>query len=214
MRQHEHVYEALLEPFTAVYGQPNKPEYLEAFYREYAHILQKYSRAELFGAKDRLLHKFPPGKFQRWPSIPDIVAACEDEKASTWVRVGVAAERVVANSYTEKLRREKEDRDAWSPEAFIIADQLVQSSLGRLAASQGWILGLHDYCRRHRQLPDPVKDSKTIAAMKASALYVDDCLAGKVDMGLCAAALRNMARNMRAKRGKLRDLVLREDRPC
>jgi hypothetical protein len=212
MREHEHVYEAILEPFTAVYGQPNRPEYLETFYREYARLLHRYSRAILEGAKDRIYRSHPPGRGQRWPSIPDIVDACEDEKASTWVRAGVAAEKVVASSWLERERKRKEDEAAWSLEAFLEANQLMQSNLGRLAASQGWILGLHDFCRRHCRLPDLVKEADVIAEMKASAKCVDDVLDGTITVAV--GALRHTARLMQAKREKLRDLVLGEDEAC
>lgn len=209
MRQHEHVYEALLEPLTAAYGLPAKPDYLEAFYRQWALLLHKYNRAELETARERVLGTFRKVPFKPWPDLPDCVAACEDARAAAVHREQLnlsASSRVL--SWVERERLRREDEAAWSDEAKMEANLLVQSSLGRLAAAQGWILGLHDFCRRHRRLPDPVKESKAIAEMKANAKYFDDVF------DTCSGALRRTAEIMRAKRGKLRELVMQEDQSC
>jgi hypothetical protein len=211
----QHVLTAFLEPLTEAYGEPGKSEHVEGFFRQYARILQQYTTAELEAARDRVLKSHQPGPGRRWPSLPDCVNACEDARAAA-----VQLDRLKSSgsarvySWLERERLRKEDEAAWSDEAKIIANQLVKSPMGRLAAEEGWILGLHDFCRRHRRLPDPYKDAKEIERLKEGARYVDDCLAGKIDMGLLAAQLRKMALSMRAKREDLRRAVLKEDEPC
>lgn len=202
MREHEHVYAALLEPLTAAYGPPAKPDYLEAFYRQWARLLHKYSRAELEAARDRLLSSFRKAPFKPWPDLPDCVAACEDARAAQarGTQLNTSASRKTL-TWIERERLRREDEAAWSDEAKMEANMLVQSPMGRLAAEQGWILGLHDFCRRHRRLPDPVKEAAAIAEMKVNAKFFDDVF------DTCSGALRRAAEIMRDRRGKLREMV-------
>lgn len=41
----------------------------------------------------------------------------------------------------------------WSKQAIAKADSLIRCNLGQRAADEGWVLGLHDFCRKKGRLP-------------------------------------------------------------
>jgi hypothetical protein len=179
----------LLEQLGVVYGAPDSPD-PAAFIAAYAKHMARYTRAELEAAADRIICT---RKSKTWPSVADCIAAIEEYRAEVY-----AANKPKAQE-DDKLR-------AWREPAVRAADALINCEMGRKAAREGWILGLHDYCRHHGTLPSP----REIAAMMQSARYVDQCAAGAIDMGTCHKQLAALANSMLEKRERLARQVLGE----
>lgn len=77
----------------------------------------------------------------------------------TMPTVGEIAKVLADLSYADKpaadnvYRRKAGWEAEWAPEVIRKANKLIQSELGRRAAREGWITGLHDYCRKKGKLP-------------------------------------------------------------
>jgi hypothetical protein len=56
--------------------------------------------------------------------------------------------------YERRLALEEAKREEWSPEALQAADGLIRDPMGVTAAREGWIVGLWDFARKNRRLPD------------------------------------------------------------
>lgn len=149
----------LLSRLGLMYGPPVKdPHGAEEFIAEYARLMGQYSDAELEAAADKIIKT---RKFKSWPTIAECIAVLEDHRADAHERN--APERRTETKYPE-----------WSDAAFKVADRLIDCEMGRTAAREGWVLGLHDYCRKHRKLPSVYE----VGAMKESARFVDRVAAG------------------------------------
>lgn len=96
---------------------------------------------------------------------------------------------------------------AWAKERVDLADMLVKGEMGRRAANQGWILSLHDFCRKHARLPlhHEVTGIQTSAAEFIEAYNV--AVRGGWSQ---AAELAQLGDKMLAKREALRVMVLGE----
>ena len=97
----------------------------------------------------------------------------------------------------------------WSHEALATADRLIQSEIGRTAAREGWILSLHDYCRKHRCLPDNRDIRQLKAAAEGFNSAYSECCRG--NGGTLGKSLRRFGDVFLAKREKYARMALGED---
>lgn len=179
----------MLEQLGIVYGVPDSPDPV-AFLGKYAELLKRYSTTELEAGADRLISQ---RKFKSWPTVAECIAAVEDYRQDL-------------HSRNAPEFQTKEAHPDWSQRAIDAADDLINCDMGRKAAREGWVLGLHDYCRANGALPEP----REIVPMMNSARYIDRCAAGVEPMGLLAESLQKMAAGFLAKREKLAKRVLGE----
>jgi hypothetical protein len=161
---------------------PNKV----AFMAEYAKILKGYSADELTGATDRILRT---RRYKTWPSIADCVAAAEDAREGKRHRQPAPP---IA------------DTSAWSDAATQWADNECRCEDGKIAADDGWLQGLHEFLRQnfskgHRRWPNQAE----LARIMDNARFVDRCAAGEENMGVCAPALRELAKSIQERRSTL-----------
>ena len=150
----------MLAKFGLMYGSPSRdPQEAKAIISEYARLMVQYSEPELEGAADKLIRT---RKFRNWPTIAECIEALEDHRAEVYAK-NAPELQIARHPYPE-----------WDRAAFAAADKLIQSVMGRQAAQEGWILGLHDYCRKHSKLPGPWE----IGTMKEAANCVERGAAG------------------------------------
>lgn len=97
----------------------------------------------------------------------------------------------------------------WSPEAMAQARRLIQSEMGRKAAREGWILSLHDYCRKHGDLPPYTEIGDVIK----SARGFDEAYASLSSMKESAfkKALINLGDSMLERRNKYAAIAMGGD---
>lgn len=144
------------------YGLPDKDAAQAAkIIAEYARLMSGYSDNELSAAADLVLKRH---RYRTWPSIAECIAALEDYRRSVHEKNAPEVARQFA--YPE-----------WSKGRIAKADEMVNCAMGQRAASEGWVLGLHDFCRNHERLPA----ESEIPAIIEGARFVDDFLAGMVD---------------------------------
>jgi hypothetical protein len=144
------------------YGSPDKDAaQAKKIFSEYARLMTQYSDHELSEAADLVLKRH---RYRTWPSIAECISALEDYRRSVHEKTAPEVARKV--SYPE-----------WSQDRIANADRLVNCGLGRRAAAEGWVLGLHDFCRNHERLPT----EREIPAIIAGARFVDRFLAGAVN---------------------------------
>jgi hypothetical protein len=167
---------ALLARLCIVYGQPDSHD-PTAYLAEVAKMLARYTAADLQRAGDHIIRTH---KFRSFPTPAQIVVACEDARP-------------------QQMTPEMKGDPSWSKEAIAHADRLVNCELGRRAAHEGWILGLHDYCRKHGALPPSAK----VGVIISDARFVDGVADGSIDAGACAPALRRLAKTFQRKRGEI-----------
>jgi hypothetical protein len=107
----------------------------------------------------------------------------------------------------------KELADPWSPARIHLADSLMRSEQGALAAHEGWIITLHDWVRKHGRLPG---DFERDRVRRAGLAFEARCRARSVEMEKPQniGALRIMApitRAFEAKRKRLTAIAMAED---
>jgi hypothetical protein len=146
----------------------------------------KFDKDEEAAAKEDMMEDFK--------NFSDEILAAAAKKIrstrtyKTMPTVGEIATVLAALSYSDKPQaafvnlRKSDWEEFWSKGAICKANKLIQSELGRRAAKEGWITGLHDYCRNKGELPS-VKYSgfaleSIIREMKAAAKCVDQTAAG------------------------------------
>lgn len=144
-----------------------------------------------------------------FPILSVCLAACEDAKH--WIdqanpRLHLAAKQTPG---VDERRR--------------LADELVMGELGRKAAREGWIVGLHDYIRDRGRMPDDGQIRKLKAASESVPGALDACVIGmtkapekldgkegfrQIDGRDLAAELRKLGLSMLDRRQKLTEMVL------
>lgn len=123
----------LLTRLGIMYGAPDTEEPAE-WMREMERMTKGYSDDELNRAADLVMRRH---RGMRFPAVSEILMACAD-----------AREEVAPSKPLDKAKWPE-----WEPEAIEAADRLICSDLGREAAKNGWVSGLHDFCRKNRRLP-------------------------------------------------------------
>jgi hypothetical protein len=179
----------LLDRLVVMYGKPETGD-VPAYFAELSKMLVKYSDDELERAGNTIVRTH---RGRAFPTPSEIVTACED------VRAARSAPRAPANSFEDKYPE-------WSKQAFAIADRMTAGEIGRRAAKEGWILGLHEFCRKQRRMPS----SSEMSAIQKDAEFVTRCAAGVVDMGHFHGPLQKLAVAMLGRREKLAQKVLGE----
>lgn len=177
--------DAMLHRFVLVYGAPDSND-PSAFMAEYARQLRNYTIAEISRATDHILRT---RKYKTWPTIGECVEA--------------------ADLAREQLRerhpaKPNVDESMWSEAARKWADEQLRNDDGRVAAEEGWLLGLHEYfCRNYASRDARWPSPPQMRAIQENAEYIDRCAAGEINMGVCHEALRRMAKSIHERRKTL-----------
>jgi hypothetical protein len=104
-------------------------------------------------------------------------------------------------------------RDDYTPWRVELANKLIDCSLGKQAAREGWILSLHDYARKHGCLPTTEAE---IRACKTGAKEMEEaygeCVRGNPRVPewdpIQRSQLRSLGENMLKRREELSEMVL------
>ena len=181
----------LLSRLATVYGQPDSHD-PAAYLAELAKMLVKYSPAELEAAGDLVLRTH---RSRAYPTPAVVATACEEVRKEASPRAHAGP----VDRYPE-----------WSPTAFRNADRLIRSAMGQVAARDGWILGLHDFCRHNGRLPD----QSEIGAIKECSAFLTACRrCTPNELGFFGAALSRFCQTMLERRRELAQAVLGEVLP-
>lgn len=134
------------------------------------------------------------GRF--FPVPKECVAACER-----------ARERIRLQAVPPLLSQGNRDPSPFASWRVALADELIQGSMGREAAENGWALSLRDFCRRHGRLPQ----GREIDGCKRTAAGFDDalqaCEAGRA--GVLSGPLARLGRTMREVREAVSGQILK-----
>lgn len=162
---------------------------------------------ELGGYADEVLAKacreiiLTRGKRQgeQWmPTIAECLSACKEAKY--WLEAEHQKQQLSLDG------KPVERKTAfWSDERKALADDLIKTSQGRTAAKEGWIRGLHDFCRAKGRVPNEyeARDIKTDADAFQAAY--EKALRGGWPQ---AAALADLGGKMVRRGEELSDMVL------
>jgi hypothetical protein len=132
-----------------------------------------------------------------FPLPAECKKACENVRK----RSDIAAKAAQLKTGTWTYKRDDEYAE-WRIE---LANDLVKCAIGKQAAKEGWILSLHDYARKYKQMPHPSE----IYALKEGAKGFDQAYEQCVRGGWPdAAGLRKLGESMLAKRKQLSEMVL------
>lgn len=175
---------SLLNRLAVIYGAPDSED-PGAYLNEVARLLAGFSEAELSKAGDALLSAH---KSRSWPTPAQCVDACYAARGKPPSPVPEAPK------YPE-----------WSREAIAAANKLVMSDIGRQAADQGWILALHDFCRKERRLPNETEQHRIKRkSLQFNEAYAQCC---RGEGGSLGASLRRLGDGMLKRRERLADMV-------
>ena len=180
-----------LNPLIALYGDLGTDD-TDLVLDLYTKTLAGFADDVLEGGFAHVAGTYIPSKRNPWPSPAICKKACEK----------ITGERQAKQAH----KPEKPIYPEWEPSAIAVADNLIDCEMGRRAAREGWIVGLHDYCRKHHKLPSPYETGDMIANAK----FVDRCAAGAVNMGAMHSALVGFAEAFLARRESLARKVLGE----
>lgn len=95
----------------------------------------------------------------------------------------------------------------WSAEAFQYADKEIDCETGRRSAREGWCLGLHEFLRRHRRMPNRIEVAEIIETSR----FVDRCAAGLEPLGFAASQLGQLASSILERRERLAKRLLADE---
>lgn len=167
-----------VDRLAVIWGEPQGAA-AELVRAEYVDALSQF-RGDILDAA--YAHVRDTHRYRNWPSIGDCVAAARAASVSPRPRRQAQAEN---ESYAE-----------WTPERVAEADALCRCDLGRQALAEGWLLSLHDYCRKHRCTPPPL----AIEGLRASAEFVTAYAASPPEGGALSGALRSLAQSLLRRR--------------
>ena len=184
----------LLIQLTKVYGKPQSDD-ATGFYAEFARQMAGYTKEERQEAADKLI---ATRKWKTWPALAECLEALRLAREQALLK---KTSQQSVDHFKKRMGQEKQDQYFFSALSKVTALELIKSPMGQKAAAEGWILGLYDYCRKYGKLPDPY--SPKIKLMKEGAQFLDECLAGRMDMGAQAVALRKLGQSLMARRLKL-----------
>ena len=143
----------LLSRLGIMYGVPDTDD-PAAWLAEMERLTKGYSDAELDKAADLVLRRHR-GRY--FPAVSEILQACADAREET--------------SPSRPLDTAK--WPTWDLSTIKKADELIRSDLGRKASAEGWVSGLHDFCRKNGRLPS----GREIADCMAMSRGFDDAFA-------------------------------------
>ena len=176
--------QALLDRLMVVYGEP-KTHDLKAWAEEYTRQLAGFGSHHWDKAAD---HLFRHHRIKSWPTPGEIIAAWE------------------AVSPRPHLAEGPKHSD-WTEAAIARADRMIQSDMGREAAQEGWITGLHDHCRRNHVMPTP----REVASLKRAAREFEEAyaIACRGDCGELSRRLVELGDSALARRERLARIAMR-----
>lgn len=173
----------LLDRLMVIFGAPESDDprlYLD----EVGKLLAKYTPEVLDRAADILIRTHKRNSF---PKPSDIVTVCED----------VLSMKTISAPLPPK-------HPEWTPERVKLADKLIVSDMGRIAADEGWILSLHDFCRKKSRLPS----EHEIDRIKRDARGFDDAyglVCGKPDA--ISIKLKQLGKTMLERRNRYAEMA-------
>jgi hypothetical protein len=155
--------------------------------------LRDYDASVLARAGQKIImSKTDPG----FPFLAECRKACEEvirlERAERTPKFDEAAK--------EKTRLDNAD---WQ---FRLADELIQCQMGRVAASEGWALSLHDYIRINGKLPSGHDVERCKASARGFDKAYEEVLNGAG--GMLAKPLEGLGDAMLTRRGKIEAAIL------
>ena len=170
------------------FGEPAIPENTDpsAILGAYLRGLGRYSAEIRQRAADQIMHT---RNYRNFPLLAECMDACRD-----------AQDALAAEAKRGKLASKAQRPDPWSDKRLKQADGMIAGDLGRLAAQEGWIIELHDFCREEERLPTKIEAEKIHKAFlrrKAERERRARLFGGNPKI------IRTMARAMEAKTVKL-----------
>lgn len=132
----------LIRRIATVFGHPDFADDPAGYLAEINRLIGHYSEPVLEHAANKLIREHTPTQRNPWPSPATIAQACA-AALPTWGVIRPAG-----------------PGGEWSSESVAKAYDLLKSPMGRAAASDGWILGLWDFCRKNGRLPGPKEVGK------------------------------------------------------
>ncbi len=182
------VIRIVIEPMQLLFGEFGTDD-ADLIVKTYVRQFEKFDSRVLAETWDAVVADFMPSKRQPWPPIALIRKTAERVTEDH----ALASERMAPKNQPAN--------PAWSPDAFRIANRLICSDLGRIAAREGWITQLHDYCRKARSMPD----ASAIARLKRQARLFEEAYTQvcRGDGGMLSASLLKLGDSMLARRDEL-----------
>lgn len=138
----------LLARLGVIFGQPDHTDPV-AYLAEMDRLLKKYTESQLDAGADLVLKTH---RGRSWPTPAECVTGCEDAMQA---RFDTLPRAPIPNEHPQ-----------WTKQAIAVADRLIQCDLGQRAANEGWVLGLHDFCRKKARLPQLHEIAKIKVASK------------------------------------------------
>lgn len=135
-------------------------------------------------------------KYRSFPLVAECLDACQE--AEKWLR-----------SQKPQLKFSGESRHRipeWSDERVRLADDLVMTETGRRAAREGWILALHDFCRREMRMPEGHEIKHCIDGAKGADAAL--AMAVRGECGAQSRAIVALGQSILERRERLADMVL------
>lgn len=176
--------DAFVQRMLAMFGPPNTAD-PETFIAETRKALNGWRPDILAEAADRIV------KTAKWfPKPAEVIEVCE----------------AIAAGKTSNADHGARNQD-WTADALKTADYLIQSDMGRQAANEGWITQLHDYCRKHRELPP----GRIVGDLRHEARLFEDAYGSVAagDGGALQGALKVLGDSMLVRRNELAEIASR-----
>ena len=171
----------MIKRLLIVFGKP-ETEDVKAYLTEVALATKGFSESIQEEACTLLMKTY---KSNRFPKPAECRKACES----------VCEERGQSGQRTPIAPMNPE----WSKASLAAADNLIRCDLGRRAANEGWVLGLHDFCRKKNRLPQ----NNEIGALMASAKEFDASYRqAQIMKGPLGAAIVELGTTMLARRDR------------
>lgn len=169
----------------------DKPKAYNEWLRSLARSLRGFSPECLKKASEVIVET---RKYRSFPLVSECIDACKD--AQIWL-----------NAQKPQLRFGPEKRmSEFSPDRTQLADELIMGEMGRMAAKEGWISALHQFCRKEMRLPDRDEIKGCINAARAFDGGLE--MARRGDCGPQSHAILQLGLTMLSKRQALADRVL------
>jgi hypothetical protein len=127
------------------FGEPKIPDGVDqsVILKAYRSELDRYAPDVLaLGAEMMLKSR----KHRNFPLPEECRRACVDAQNEL-------AERRLRDA-EDGASKAKADREPWAPWRISLADRMMNSVIGRLAADEDWIVHLHDWCRENGRMPN------------------------------------------------------------
>lgn len=134
--------ESFIKPLQDVLGAPKCPKPAFALKVLADELAQFDDEALRAAARWYLVNR----KYSTWPTPAEALKIARDEEAKIKHRKGAGLKRAEATISAEA--------DPHSPQTDRLVKDLLATDVGRLAANEDWIMGLEQFIRDHRRLPD------------------------------------------------------------